>query len=92
MQIPVKVVVEVISGTVVPAAAMFINFAKPSETFLYFIEGKTAKRTSLKPLSISDENAGVFDSNAVKPGTILAAGSYLENVRLPASFSIEVIK
>lgn len=92
MQIPVKIIIKEISGTKVPAAARFINFNHPRQSIVYILEESRATRTSLKPLLIDEKGDAVFAETDLAPGTILAQGTYLENVRLPATFSVEVIK
>ncbi|MFZ5951901.1 MAG: efflux RND transporter periplasmic adaptor subunit [Candidatus Rifleibacteriota bacterium] len=92
LQIPVSIVVRRVEGTLVDRTARFINFNLPDENYVYLIEGSMARRVSLKPILISAEGHAVFDADKLPPNSLLAAGSYLENVRLPASFPVEVLK
>lgn len=92
MQIPAAIVFGQVEGVLVDRSACFVNFNNPEEIFLYPITDQTARRISLKPMMQSSEGHAVFDATMLKPGTLLAAGSYLENVRLPSSFTVEVLK
>lgn len=92
MQIPVSIIVKEVEGTLVDRSACFVNFNQPEEIFLYPITAGVARRTSLPPLLKSSEGHAVFAAEMLQPGTVLAAGSYLENVRLPSSFTVEVLK
>ncbi len=92
LQTPADIVIKRVEGTKVDRAARFINFNFPDENYVYLIEASTARRISLKPLLVSAEGHAVFDARQLPPDSILAAGSYLENVRLPASFTVEVLK
>ncbi|MEW6708225.1 MAG: HlyD family efflux transporter periplasmic adaptor subunit [Candidatus Riflebacteria bacterium] len=92
LQIPASIVVKRVEGTMVDRTARFINFNFPEQNYVYLIEESIARRISLKPLLISAEGHAVFDTGELAPNSLLAAGSYLENVRLPASFPIEALK
>jgi len=92
MQIPVRITVESTEGVAVPAAAAFIDFGAPEMMQLYIVEGERARRMSVSPLLQGDNGHIAVSPEVVPAGTVLAIGNYLENVRLPASFSIEVIR
>ncbi|MGM0600229.1 MAG: efflux RND transporter periplasmic adaptor subunit [Candidatus Rifleibacteriota bacterium] len=92
MQVEVKIVLATTGGSLVPSEACFINFNNPDEITLYLVQNKHATRKSLKPLLVNENGTAVFSPNQLPPDSILAQGSYLENVRLPASFTVEVIK
>ncbi|GAB4280825.1 MAG: hypothetical protein Kow0029_25680 [Candidatus Rifleibacteriota bacterium] len=92
MQIPVSIIVKEVEGVVVDHTACFVNFTKPEEIYLFPISGKIARRVSLKPLLQNPEGDAVFAQDQLEPDTPLAAGSYLQNVRLPSSFTVEVLQ
>jgi len=92
MQLPVRITVESCDGVLVPPAAAFIDFNDPQKIQLYVVEGSLARRMTLSPLLRGDNGNVAFAAELLPAGTILALGNYLENVRLPASFSIEVIR
>lgn len=92
MQLPVRIVVEVGEGVIVPPAASFIDFNNSEQVFVYVVENAHARRMAIKPAMRGDSGMLVIPAALLLPGTELAIGNYLENVRLPASFSIEVIK
>lgn len=92
MQLPVSLIVKQVEGTIVSNDACFVNFNDPDEIYLYVMASGTAERTSFKPLLKSSEGHAVFAESALAPGTAVARGVYLENVRLPASFPVEVPK
>ncbi|MBU1107803.1 MAG: HlyD family efflux transporter periplasmic adaptor subunit [Candidatus Riflebacteria bacterium] len=92
MQIPVRIVVENGEGVIIPPTASFINFNDSEQVFVYVIEGIQARRIALKPMMRADDGILVASADQLPVGTNLALGNYLENVRLPASFSVEVIK
>ena len=92
MQVEVKIVLAKVQGTLVPSEARFINFNNPDETIVYLVENNRAQRKSFKPILVNNEGTAAFSSEQLPAGSILAQGSYLENVRLPASFTIEVVK
>jgi multidrug efflux pump subunit AcrA (membrane-fusion protein) len=92
MQVEVKIVLATAKGSLVPSEACFIDFNNPEQTTVFLVNEKRAQRKSFKPILVNDQGTAAFHPNQLPAGTILAQGSYLENVRLPASFSIEVIK
>jgi multidrug resistance efflux pump len=92
MQLPVRITVESRDGVLVPPAAAFIDFNDPQKIQLYVVEGSLARRITLSPLLRGDNGNVAFAADLLPAGTELALGNYLENVRLPASFSIEVIR
>ena len=92
MQIPVRIAVENAEGIRVPPAASFIDFNDSELLFVYVVENAQARRLSVKPMMRADDGALIVSAGQLPAGTELALGNYLENVRLPASFSVEVIK
>jgi len=51
-----------------------------------------AVRTPVSATLHGDGGKKLVDAKFIAPGTELAVGSYLENIRLPASFAVEVVK
>ncbi len=92
MQIPVRVVVERVEGIIIPPSASFIDFNNSRQVFVYVVKNSGALRTAIKPILRGDGGMLVVSADNLPAGTELAMGNYLENVRLPASFSVEVIK
>lgn len=92
MQIPVRITVKSVEGVVVPAAAGFIDFTASEMIQVYVVEGDYARRMQVSPLLRGDNGLIAVSPEFMPAGTVLALGNYLENVRLPASFSIEVIR
>ncbi|PKL51156.1 MAG: hypothetical protein CVV42_00935 [Candidatus Riflebacteria bacterium HGW-Riflebacteria-2] len=92
MQIPVHITVESREGVIVPLSAGFIDFKAPEKLQIYIVEGDRARRMSINPLLRSNNGNFAVSPELVPAGTVLALGNYLENVRLPASFSVEVIR
>ncbi|OGK12245.1 MAG: hypothetical protein A2W80_02355 [Candidatus Riflebacteria bacterium GWC2_50_8] len=92
MQIPVRIVIEASEGVIVEPAASFIDFNDSEQVYVYVIENSQAVRTAIKPLMRADNGILVMPADRLPAGTELALGNYLENVRLPASFTVEVIK
>ncbi len=92
MQLAVDIIVNQLEGTLVNRSACFINFMEPEKTWLYPISNGFARRVALEPLLLDAEGNALFDSRKLPPGSLLAEGAYLENVRLPASFPVEVLK
>jgi multidrug efflux pump subunit AcrA (membrane-fusion protein) len=91
-QVKAEIIIADQAGTVVPQQAQFVNFIKPQQTILYLLNNFNAQRISLKPLLTDREGKSVYDPELLPSDTVLAAGAYLENVRLPASFTVEVLK
>lgn len=91
MQIPAEIITRKVEGVIVSPSALFVNFTAPAEVILYPVKDNYAIRTSCKPLMISPDGRAAFSPDDIPEGTLLAAGSYLENVRLPASFAVEVL-
>ncbi len=91
-QVKAEIIIDNQSGTVVPQQAQFVNFVKPQHTILYLINNNNARRISLKPLLTDREGNSVYDPELLPSDAVLAAGAYLENVRLPATFTVEVLK
>lgn len=92
MQLAVDIIVNQLEGTLVNRSACFINFMEPKRIWLYPISNGFAQRVDLEPLMLDAEGNALFDSGKLPPGSLLAEGAYLENVRLPASFPVEVLK
>lgn len=92
MQIPVRIVVEHAEGTVIPEQARFVDFTRPDQFFVYLVKDARAVRTPMQARLNGDSGLVVVDSSLLAPGSEIAVGSYLENIRLPASFAVEVIK
>jgi multidrug efflux pump subunit AcrA (membrane-fusion protein) len=92
MLIPVRIVVEEAEGLIIPQEARFVDFIDQQRFYVYTIKNNLASRLSLKPLLCGDTGITVVDAGALNQHTTLAVGPYLENVRLPASFAVEVIK
>ena len=92
MQIPVSIVVERGEGTVIPEAARFVDFSRSDRFFVYVVQENVAVRTPVEAVLEGDNGATLVDTRHIPPGTLLAVGSYLENIRLPASFAVEVVR
>ncbi|NCB39766.1 MAG: biotin/lipoyl-binding protein [Erysipelotrichia bacterium] len=92
MQLPARVVVESAEGPVIPESARFVDFKDPGKFYVFVIDNDRAQRLSLASRLRGDAGKTLADSSLVNAGTELAVGAYLENVRLPASFAVEVIK
>ncbi|EKD82586.1 MAG: hypothetical protein ACD_39C01201G0002 [uncultured bacterium] len=92
MQIPARIAVENGEGIIVPPAASFIDFNDPEQVFVYIVNNAGADRKAVKPIMRGDDGLLVISADHLPAGTELAIGNYLENVRLPASFSVEVIR
>lgn len=92
MQVPVRIVVERGEGTVVPEEARFVDFSRSDHFFVYVVKEGVAARTSVASVLDGDNGATLVNAAEIPPGTVLAVGSYLENIRLPASFAIEVVR
>jgi hypothetical protein len=92
MQIPVQIIVDRGEGTVVPEEAAFIDFNRSDRFFVYVIKDSMAARTSISALLHGDNGKKLVDTQILAPGAELAVGSYLENIRLPASFAVEVVR
>ncbi len=92
MQLAVDIVVNQLEGTLVKRSACFINFRNPRKIWLYPVYNGVARRLALEPLLVDAEGNAIFDSRNLPPDSLLAEGAYLENVRLPASFPVEVLK
>jgi len=92
MQLPARITVESVEGVVLPAAAGFIDFTAPEMIEAYVVEGDYARRMRVSPMLRGDNGLVAVSPDVLPAGTVLALGNYLENVRLPASFSIEVIR
>lgn len=92
MQIPVRIVIEQGEGSVVPEQACFIDFNNPQQRFVYQVKDSWATRVPVTPLLNGDDGLTLLPEQIVPVGTELAIGSYLENIRLPASFAVEVIR
>ncbi|HNX74274.1 MAG TPA: efflux RND transporter periplasmic adaptor subunit [Candidatus Rifleibacterium sp.] len=92
MQIPVRIVIEQGEGSVVSEQACFIDFNNPKQRFVYLVKDSWATRVPVTPLLNGDDGLTLLSDDIVPVGTELAIGSYLENIRLPASFAVEVIR
>lgn len=92
MIIPVRINVKSEEGSVIPPDARFVNFARTDEFYVFHIVGDRAIRKSLSAKLTGDLGMAVVGSESLAAGSVLAVGSYLENVRLPASFSVEVVR
>lgn len=92
LQIPVSIVVKQLEGTVVQRSALFTNFNNPGEFYVYPVANGVASRTSIKPMLIDADGNAVFSPVQIGADTVLAAGSYLENVRLPSTFAVEELQ
>ena len=92
MQIPVRIVVESAEGSVISEQARFIDFQNFDKFFVYVIKEGWAQRTSVSSLLTGDKGVSLVKSDVLPENTELAVGAYLENIRLPASFAVEVIK
>lgn len=92
MQLPVRVVVAQAEGTVIPEAARFVDFHHPERFFVYIVRDGRAARTPMNAALQGDQGATLVDPAVLSPGTELAVGTYLENIRLPASFPVEVVQ
>jgi len=92
MQIPVRIAVERGAGTVIPEEARFVDFSRSDRFFVYVVKNDMALRTSVKAVLEGDNGMTLVDAAEIPPETVLAVGSYLENIRLPASFAIEVVR
>lgn len=92
MLISVRIVVEELEGLVIPQEARFVDFVDQSRFHVFLIRDNVAQRISLKPLLSGDDGLVIADSPTLAQPAVLAIGPYLENVRLPASFAVEVVK
>lgn len=92
MQVPVRIVVERGEGTVIPEEARFVDFSRADRFFVYVVKDGIAVRTSVVPVLDGDNGATLVNAAEIPSKTVLAVGSYLENIRLPASFAIEVVR
>jgi hypothetical protein len=92
MQVPVKIVVESMEGPVVPQDARFEDYNVQGNYVSFIVSDSRARRVSYRPVIAGDDGLMIADNPEIVPGCLLAAGSYLENIRLPASFAVEVIK
>ncbi|HNS10279.1 MAG TPA: biotin/lipoyl-binding protein [Candidatus Ozemobacteraceae bacterium] len=92
MQIPVRIAVERGAGTVIPEEARFVDFSRSDRFFVYVVKNDMALRTSVKAVLEGDNGMTLVNAAEIPPETVLAVGSYLENIRLPASFAIEVVR
>lgn len=92
MQIPVRIAVERGAGTVIPEEARFVDFSRSDRFFVYVVKNDMALRTSVKAVLEGDNGMTLVAAAEIPPETVLAVGSYLENIRLPASFAIEVVR
>ncbi len=92
MQVPTSIVVERGEGAVIPETARFVDFSRSDRFFVYVVKDGIAVRTSVAPVLEGDNGATLANAAEIPVGTVLAVGSYLENIRLPASFAIEVVK
>ncbi len=92
MQIPVRITVQSCDGVIVPPAAGFIDFNDSQKIQVYLVENARARRLTVSPLLRGDNGNFALSPDTVAASSVLALGNYLENVRLPASFSVEVIR
>lgn len=92
MQIPVRIVVESAEGSVISEQARFVDFQNFDKFFVYVIKEGWAQRTSVSSVLTGDKGVSLVRSDVLPENTELAVGAYLENIRLPASFAVEVIK
>lgn len=90
-QMQVQIEVSSATGTIIPASARFVNFSDPDTMVIYELTGETANRRIIKPELIGSNANAVVSPETLAPGTVLAVGSYLQNTRLPASFTVEVL-
>lgn len=92
MQIPVSIVVERGYGTIIPQEARFVDFSSTGRFFVYVVKDSRAARTGVVPVLEGEEGKTLVDAAHIPAGTELAVGSYLENIRLPATFAVEVVR
>ncbi len=92
MVIPVRIVVKDSEGLIIPPEAQFINFVDESRIFIYEVVHNVATRKSVQPLFTGDEGFLLISPEEVSANAAIAVGPYLENVRLPASFTVEVVR
>lgn len=92
MLVPVRITVNALEGLIIPPEARFINFQNPAEFNVFHVTANRAVRKSLKPLLTGDHGLAAISSEFLSDGSVLAVGPYLENVRLPASFAVEVVR
>ncbi len=92
MQVPARIVVERGEGTVIPEEARFVDFSRPDRFFIYVVKDNLAVRASVAPVLDGDNGMTLVNAAEIPAGTVLAVGSYLENIRLPASFAIGVVR
>jgi hypothetical protein len=92
MQIPVKIVTQSVFGTIIPPEAKYTDFKDPNGFYVYKINDNMAVRTKITPLLQNSKNETAADPKELAHSTELALGAYLENLRLPESFQVEVIK
>lgn len=92
MLIPIRIVVEETAGIIVPPEARFVDFTNQSRFFVFVVNESIATRQSLQSVLQGDDGIAVVSVTDLPRQTTLAVGPYLENVRLPASFAVEVMK
>lgn len=92
MQVSVRIVVSGGNGVFVPSPARFPDFNNPGRFFVYLVQNGFAQRISVQPVLQGDNGVSLVDGLALPEGSELAVGAYLENIRLPASFPVEVIR
>lgn len=90
MQIPARIITNRQSGMVLSPDLLFPDMNRPGEYFVYEIRQNQAARLSIRPLLIGDTGAAIVPPGAVSSGTLLMSGTYLDHLRLPASFPVEV--
>lgn len=92
MILPVRIVVTRAQGLLIPQEARFVDFKDSGRFYVFAITGSVAQRVSLTPILNADDGLTIINVDTITPGTSLAVGPYLENVRLGASFTVEVVK
>lgn len=92
MQMPVTVELSTKTGSIIPNSAKFVNFLNPNNIYVYTVTDKVATRVEVSPHMLGKGGEALVDMAAVPTGAQLAVGAYLENLRLPESFEVEVVK
>ncbi|MDD3001933.1 MAG: biotin/lipoyl-binding protein [Candidatus Riflebacteria bacterium] len=92
MQIPVKIIIQKVFATCIPHNAKFVDFLDSNSFYVYKIVDNKAVRTKVTPIIVNSQNQTGVDTKDLPPDTEVALGAYLENLRLPDSFDIEVVK
>ncbi|MBP7634752.1 HlyD family efflux transporter periplasmic adaptor subunit [Candidatus Ozemobacteraceae bacterium] len=92
MQIPARIITARQKGLVFSPDLLFPDMNGQGGYVAYEVSRGRAVRRPIQPIIIGDSGAALVAGGSVGSGTRFLSGAYLEHIRLPASFQVEVVQ